>query len=331
MDSGTRLGTLVLVYSRAALDSMFVRNALGGVLLGLIVLGVLLPMNWYWGKRMATPLVRVAQRMDDIQSRLPEHLEPELYDYRDELGHLFEAYNRMVEALRQKAALERGMLSAERLAAIGRLTAVMAHEINNPLAGMLTALDTLKHRGDLDERGLRTLGLIERGLLQVRDTVAALLIEARPQKRDLGRQDLEDVRTLMQPAALKRGVQLEIRMDIPQTVHAPSGLLRQVLINLLNNAVQGAPSGGWVRCRVAASGGRLELDVINSGDPIPPERLEHLFEPFVSYREGGLGLGLWVTYQLVAQMEGRIDVLCEDQTVRFAVAIPIEREEVAAA
>ena len=331
IDGGSQLGTLVLVYSRSALDLMFVRSALGGVLFGLVVLAVLLPINWYWGQRMATPLVRVAQRMEAIQSRLPEHLEPELYDYRDELGRLFEAYNRMVQALREKALLERGILSAERLAAVGRLTAVIAHEINNPLAGMLTALDTLKHRGNLDERTLRTLGLVERGLLQVRDTVAALLVEARPQIRDLGRQDLDDVRTLMQPAAAKRGVRLEIDVDLPKSPPVSAGPVRQVLINLLNNAIQAAENGGWVRCTVATASNELRMEVANSGDPIPADRLENLFEPFVSYREGGLGLGLWVTYQLVNQMAGRIEIVCGERTVRFAVSVPISEAGAVAA
>ncbi len=326
LDSGVRLGTLVLVYSRSALNAMFVDNALGGALLGLLVLMVLLPINWYWGHRMATPLVRIAQRMDKIQDQLPEHLEPELYNYRDELGQLFTAYNRMVKALREKALLEQGILSAERLAAVGRLTASIAHEINSPLAGMLTALDTLKQRGNLDQRTLHTLGLVERGLLQVSDTVAALLVEARQQKRSLGQQDLEDVKTLIQPAAGKSRIQMDIDFDIPTSLPIAAGSLRQVLINLLNNAVQAAGNGGWVRCRVSVINHELQIEVANNGDPIPAEQLQNLFEPFVSYREGGLGLGLWVTYQLVSQMAGRIEVSCEEQSIRFTVCIPIDEE-----
>nr|WP_305792899.1 HAMP domain-containing sensor histidine kinase [Sedimenticola hydrogenitrophicus] len=279
---------------------------------------------------MATPLVRLAQRMDEIPDRLPEHLEPELYNYHDELGRLFEAYNRMVEALHEKALLERGIVSAERLAAVGRLTAGIAHEINNPLAGMLTALDTLKLHGDLDQRTQRTLGLLERGLLQVRDTVAALLVEARQEKRDLGRQDLLDVKTLLQPAAAKRGVRLEVEVDVASLLPVPAGPVRQVLINLLNNAVAAAEPGGWVHCVVTSSDGNLLMEVRNSGEPIPPEHLEHLFEPFVSYRQGGHGLGLWVTYQLVSQMMGRIEVVCDEQIIGFTVSVPLERDEVTA-
>ncbi len=331
VDGGARLGTLVLVYSRAALHAMFVRSAWGGALFGLVILAVLLPINWYWGQHMAIPLLRLTQRMEGIQHHLPEHLEPELYDYRDELGRLFQAYNQMVKSLREKALLERGIVSAERLAAVGRLTAGIAHEINNPLAGMLTAIDTLKQRGDIDERTQRTLGLVERGLLQVRNTVAALLVEARQEKRDLQRQDVEDVNTLLQPVAAKHRVRLELVIDLPGVLPIPAGPVRQVLINLLNNALQAAGDDGWVRGEVRVSGDVLRMEVANDGEPIPPERLEHLFEPFVSYREGGHGLGLWVTYQLVNQMQGRIEVMCEERTVRFIVSLPIDDTEAEAA
>lgn len=130
IDGDSRLGTLLLVYSRSALNTLFLSSAWEASLLGLVVLAILLPINWYWGHRMATPLVRLAQRMDRIQDHLPEQLEPELYNYRDEMGHLFEAYNRMVETLREKALLEKSIISTERLAAVGRLTAGIAHEIN---------------------------------------------------------------------------------------------------------------------------------------------------------------------------------------------------------
>lgn len=327
IDGDSRLGTLLLVYSRSALNAMFLRSAWGAALLGLVVLAILLPINWYWGHRMATPLVRLTQRMDEIQDRLPEHLEPELYNYRDEMGHLFEAYNRMVAALREKALLERGIVSAERLAAVGRLTAGIAHEINNPLAGMLTALDTLKLQTDLDQRTLRTIGLVERGLLQVRDTVAALLVEARQEKRNLGRQDLLDVKTLLQPAVAKRGVRLEIDINVPALLPIPAGPVRQVLINLLNNAVAAAEQDGWVHCCVTSSDTNLHMEIRNGGAPIPAQHLEHLFEPFVSYRQGGLGLGLWVTYQLVNQMMGRIEVASDEQSTGFTVSVPLETEE----
>jgi signal transduction histidine kinase len=333
VDGGARLGTLVLIYSRDGLLLKFGKAAFGSALFGLIVLAVLLPVNWYWGQRMARPLVQLAARMDNIRDCPPEHMEPGIYAYRDELGRLFEAYNRMVAALDEKRQLERAMVSSERLAAIGRLTAGVAHEINNPLAGMLTAIDTLKLRGGLDERSLRTLGLVERGLLQVRDTVAALLVEARPQERRLEPRDVRDVYTLIQPMATKHGVQLEFEVLLDKPVLVPAGPIRQVLMNLLNNALQAATSdaAGWVRATVSAGDGMLEIMVVNNGTPLASHQLERLFEPFVSFREGGHGLGLWVTYQLIEQLHGKVQASCCGDTVTFTVRVPLEVHEAAVA
>jgi len=119
---------------------------------------------------------------------------------------------------------------------------------------------------------------------------------------------------------------MDIGFDVPTSLAIAAGSVRQVLINLLNNAVQAAGNGGWVRCRVSVVESALQIEVANNGDPIPTEHLQNLFEPFVSYREGGLGLGLWVTYQLVNQMAGRIEVSCEEQTIRFIVHVPVDEE-----
>lgn len=317
------VGTLVLVYAKSEFLAWFLDSALGGALIGLLVLTVLLPINWYWGRRMAEPLVRLARRMDDIQQRPPEHPESELYPCHDELGHLFEAYNRMVETLREKAALEQGIVKDERLTALGRLSSGIAHEINNPLAGMLTAIDTLRQRDNMDVRDQRTLGLLERGLMQIRDTVAALLVEARPQSRDLEFSDLEDVYTLIAPAAAKRGVRLACAPELDTPVPIPAGFVRQILVNLLLNAVQAAPEGGQVEGVVRREAGELLIEVSNTGPPIPPAIMEHLYEPFSSGREGGHGLGLWVTYQIVSQLGGTLSAVNLPDGVRFSIRLPL--------
>ncbi|MCC4114464.1 HAMP domain-containing histidine kinase [Aromatoleum toluclasticum] len=322
-DGDRALGTLILAYSKPALAEMFAPSIERGLMIGLLALALLLPFNWYWGRRLATPLAQLARQMEALKRGLPRVEERSSYDFRDEVGLLFEAFDRMVQALREKALLEQGIVSAERLAAIGRLTAAIAHEINNPLAGMLTAVDTLKERRTFDERTRRTLGLVERGLLQVRDTVGALLVEARCERRELARADIEDLATLLQPAAQKARVELSVPVELPVSVPLPAAQVRQLLINLTSNAIQAAGEGGWVRAVVRAGAAELHIEVANGGPPIAPERMAHLFEPFVSYRPGGHGLGLWVTYQLVKQMEGWIEVRCEDDAVRFLVGLPL--------
>ncbi len=203
-----RLGTLVQIYSKKILQSRFQKSAEQAALIAVLVIVLLLPIGWYWGQRTAVPLVRLTEHMEELGRRLPDNLAPELYDYQDELGRLYHAYNRTLQELREKAQIENQMIHSDRLAAIGKLTAGIAHEINNPLLGMLTALNTLRHHGELNPRTLKTLTLLERGLMQIKDTVAALLVEAKVKSRDLASQDMEDVRTLIEPQAREKNVSL---------------------------------------------------------------------------------------------------------------------------
>lgn len=325
-DKDAQLGHLVLRYAKSVFHPWFIDTIWQGLGLGLLVLAVLIPINWYWGGRMAAPLVDLAQRMGMMLEKAPEPLPPDLYPYHDELGQLFQAYDRMVLALRDKAALENEMVKSERLAAIGQLTAGIAHEINNPLAGLITVVDTLKLRRDLDPRVLRNLELIDRGLMQIRDTVAALLVQTRVQARPLNPHDLEDIHTLIQPQIGKRRIRLDWSAAMPAELPAPASLVRQILINLLLNAVQAAAEGGHVSLwlgRKEDSESCLAIVVRNDGAHLSDEQLAHLFEPFASTRPGGHGLGLWVTYQIVTQLEGRITARNVDGQVEFVVNLPL--------
>jgi signal transduction histidine kinase len=303
--------------------------------MGALVLAVLLPINWYWGRRMARPLAELAHGMAALVRGAPPDLNPDAYNYRDELGQLFAAYREAAAALRQKAALEREVLQSERLVAVGRLAAGIAHEVNNPLAGMLIALDNVKQRikqrdaddPALDPRMARTLDFLQRGLQHISETVGALLVEARVQARPLVRHDLDDLRTLVEPQATKKNLRLEWRADLPETLPVAASLVRQICINLLLNAIQTTAAGGNVRLEAQGNAQNLSLCVCNDSDPLPPHILAHIFEPFVSGREGGHGLGLWVTYQTVRQLGGHIAVDSADGQVIFQVRLPIEPQE----
>jgi signal transduction histidine kinase len=320
------LGTLVVTHAKQVFLPRFYGFALGGAGMGALVLAILLPLNWYWGRRMAEPLVQLAHGMSEIVHGAPADLSPKLYAFSDELGQLFNAYREAAAEIRKKTALEREVMQSERLAAVGRLAAGIAHEVNNPLGGMLMALDTLKQRGPLDPATARTVALVERGLQQITETVGALLVQARVQARTLNRQDFEDIRTLVEPQATGKSLQLDFAIDTAASLPLPSGFVRQVLINLLLNAIEATPPGGLVRVTAYEDDSQLTLVVANSGEPPSAEILAHLFEPFVSGREGGHGLGLWVSYQTVKQLGGRIAVECRDGEVRFLINLPLQRE-----
>lgn len=274
---------------------------------------------------MALPLVQLAARMEQLGKQWPDDLDPSLYEYHDELGRLFEAYNQLLADLKTKQALEMRMVQADRLAALGQLAAGIAHEINNPLSGMLTAIDTLKCHSDTSPLTKKTISLIERGLTQIKETVAALLVESRMKSRNLTPQDIEDVLTLISPMSGKKALHIAWHNSLSGEVALPATFIRQILINLLLNAIKAASQQGEVACDIGIEDDKLCIAVSNNGKMLNPEQISHLFEPFSSLSEGGHGLGLWVTYQIVNQLGGAITVTRKpDEHMNFTVNIPLE-------
>ena len=176
-----------------------------------------------------------------------------LYLGGDEIGQLGRQFEVMLRELEHKQALEKQMIMADRLASMGRLTAGIAHEINNPLGGMLNAVNTCKRHGNADPITARTISLLERGLLQIKETLGALLVEARIESHALTRDDVEDVRTLVAPEVDRKALALRWDNRVASAVPLPSTQVRQVLINLLLNAVQAASADGDVACSVRRS------------------------------------------------------------------------------
>ncbi len=324
VNDGHHYGTLVVIHSKDILVPRFLSIAQRGGLVGLLVLALLLPINWYWGQRMSRPLVMIAEWMKEIDQGPARDMNHKVYPYDDELGQLFSAYRRMLLEQDAREALEQQIIHSERLAAVGRLAAGVAHEINNPLGGMLTAIDTLKNHGEFDSRTAKTISLIERGLSQIKETVGALLVEARIKSRDLDPQDFEDIRSLVIPQAQKKAIAFNWRSSIAKPLPLQANPVRQLLINLLLNAIQAAQHKGLVNCCIDATGDELQLSIENDGKLMTAEQTAHLYEPFSPLTENGQGqgLGLWVTYQIVQQLGGHINLDRNDGRMRFFVTLP---------
>ncbi|WP_231363481.1 sensor histidine kinase [Thioalkalivibrio sulfidiphilus] len=328
-EDGSPMGTLILSYARALLLPRFLDTVERVILATLFVLAVLLPLGWFWGKRMTDPMVKLSTCMARVGSEPPDDIQCDLYDGGDEIGLLSARFRRMLEDLREKEQLERGVMASERLAAVGRLTAGIAHEINNPLGGMLNALSTHRRHGTPDAITARTLSLLERGLLQIKETVGALLVETRLESHALTPQDIHDIHTLILPDVHAKSLELDWAVRLVEPVALPSTQVRQIMLNLLLNALQASHPGGRVSCDLGVTRQGLCVEVINHGDPIPAEKMAHLFEPFSGSSGRGHGLGLWVTYQLVQQMDGRIEVESSEHRTLFRVVLPLRDREAA--
>jgi two-component system, NtrC family, sensor kinase len=206
------------------------------------------------------------------------------------------------------------MLQAEKLAAIGKLAAGVAHEINNPLTGVLTNSSLLLADlppGDARREDLQT---IVDETLRCRRIVKGLLDFARqtpPQTETLALGDLvEKVLELVRHQPSFRAIQVSTALDpeLP-SVHADRDQLRQVILNLVLNAAEAMPEGGALTLTSRRGpAGTVEIVVADTGPGIPEEVRDRIFEPFFTTKKAGTGLGLAIVYGIMEQHRGAIRV-----------------------
>lgn len=279
-------------------------TALVGVALAALFL---VPLGWLVGKRMTRPVAQLISFIERIGHEPAQTLRgavPRLAD--PELGRIAQAVSALVEALEQRAKAEARALSAERLAAVGRMTAAVAHEINNPLMGLLTATQTVRLHGDNASIRERTVEVLDRGLQQIRTTLAALLPQARIEDRPLEPGDLDDVMALVRPTAQTQSTALAQSMEIDSALRVPSAPLRQVMLNLLLNAIKAAGPDGEVLAILKSDAQRVQFSVLNSGKRLLADRFAAALES-----ESGMnphGFGLWVCRELATHYRGGFEL-----------------------
>jgi signal transduction histidine kinase len=240
---------------------------------------------------------------------------------------------RLYEELRNSQIM---LARTDRLAAVGTLAAGIAHEIRNPLVAVQTFVQLLPEQIDDPEFRTTFLELTNSELARVSTLINDLMTFARPSPAVLDEADLNELAAqvvrLLAGQAKKREVTLTAQLspgDLRCVVD--QGQIKQVFMNLLMNALQATPAGGAVTIstsavRETAGEGYCMIEVRDTGSGIPPEQKEQIFDPFFTTKDSGVGLGLFITHQIIKEHSGSIDVESEvGQGTRFLIRLPMRR------
>ncbi|HAD04154.1 MAG: hypothetical protein A2091_11300 [Desulfuromonadales bacterium GWD2_61_12] len=249
------------------------------------------------GNRLSHPLAHLAREMESVGDKGGE-CRPKKFR-QDEIGQLQRSFCAMLERLRKseeerQSSLLR-MLENERLATVGKIASGVAHEVNNPLAGIQGALYFIDQKGG-EEVG-RYTGVVQQGIERIRRIVGQLLDLSRPATMDLETVDsrvfFEDL-TLFASLALKaRKVHLRAEDRTPPMVLClDRDKIHQVILNLALNAADAVSMGGTVQMYAEVEAGRYRVVVHDDGPGIAPEIREQIFEPFFTTKAAGSGSGM---------------------------------------
>jgi signal transduction histidine kinase len=277
--------------------------------------------------------IRLRQGVDSLSSgltRLESDFIYRLPPIRGEFGRVAQAINQMAD---RRSALEATLRQQDRLAALGKVVAGVAHEIRNPLNSLRLTLELLLRR---IQKGSAT-GEEVRAAIEEVDRLDAILARllafGRP---ELENRQVQDIRPLLERAVRvvqDQSQRKEIEVTVagperrPLTADVDALAVEQVLINLLLNAIEASPVGGRVQVRAAAEQQALRIEVRDEGCGISEQVLDHIFDPYFTTKENGTGLGLAVSREIAGHHGGSLEVESNGDGTTFVLRLPSTRSE----
>ncbi len=284
-------------------------------------------------------------------------------DKEDEIGELARSFKKMVvriqefkekleglnreleKRVEEKAAklkiAQKTIIQAEKMSSLGRLAAVIAHEINNPISGLVVFINLLRkqvEKGNLSEKDLekmnKNLAIMESEAKRCGTIVSELLAFSRSESQILPTDISEILRRSIEIMKLRirDREDIVIKVDIEPSlplIKCDAGKMQQVFMNLIQNAIEAMPVGGEISIKAFHNKeeNKVEIEISDTGVGIPEEYLPHIFEPFYSSKENGqsIGIGLFVVYGVIEQIGGRITVDSKvGKGTTFKISLPAE-------
>jgi signal transduction histidine kinase len=327
--------------------ALIVVTSVAGVT-ALVILAILVRIFYHWVFRPLRVLIGGSREVANGKFNYRIHLET-----RDEMAELAEAMNDMTARFqairddldRQVQERTRQVVRSEQLASVGYLAAGVSHEINNPLASIAMCAESLEKRvgqlldqnqGDPRHEVIRNyLEMIQSEAFRCKEITEKLLDfsrmgQVKRQNTDLG-QLVEGVIEMV--GHLGKYHSMRIEFDAPAPVTAPVNAqeIKQVVLNLITNALDSLDDGGTLRIRLLKRGSFAELIFTDNGCGMEPQVLEHIFDPFYTRKRigQGTGLGLSITFRIVTDHGGEIEAQSPgpDQGSTFRVRLPLLEKE----
>jgi two-component system sensor histidine kinase HydH len=308
------------------------------IVLGLVLLGICgaasgFGISWAISRsivRLSVPIRDAAGKLNEIVGPITLSARWGLDELEGVLRTIAERIGAVIDRLQQS---EREARRAEHLAAVGQMAAGIAHELRNPLMPIKILVQSAADRRPSPGLDGRDLAVLEQEISRLERSIQMFLDFARPpriEKRTFEiREILEQIIQLLEARAQRQGVRIERRFpDEPLMLQADVGQVRQVLLNLLLNALDAVPGGGTIELELRKEReGWMVLSVADSGGGLPAGLGEQIFEPFVSTKETGLGLGLSICKRIVEAHEGEIQAANRPEggaafTVRLPCSVP---------
>lgn len=316
------------------------------VFLGITFVGALVTMilSWLTARSISVPLRKTVAASKQVASgNLGAMVD---VTSSDELGWLAYSFNKMSQALKErdeklKEFAKKKISESERLAMVGQLSANVAHELNNPLQGIVTYASLALEKETFDESCRQNITKIVIQANRCRDIIRGLLDFSRQKNPD---KTLCNVNSLLQGCISlvenqaifhNIGIVMDLDQSLPMVVVDPSQVER-VFLNLIINAAEAMEGTGklTIRTTMGSAARCIEVDVQDNGAGILPEHLEKIFDPFFTTKETGhgVGLGLAISYGIVMEHKGKLTVESKPgKGTTFTVSLPLAEERVAVA
>jgi signal transduction histidine kinase len=234
----------------------------------------------------------------------------------------------IIRNITERKKIEQQAIQAERLATLGRLSAALTHEINNPLQSIQTYLDLMLDFTLEPGEDKKFLQIMRQEVRRLNEITQRILNLASPQPTHRRRVFVVDLlrEVLLLVNKYLQQHQIQVTLDFQEVlpILAAPDQLTQVFLNLVINAIEALPEYGQLHLTVYPEQAQVTISFVNNGPIIPPEILPHIFEPFFTTKPQGTGLGLWISHTLIQQHGGTLTVenLEHDSGVAFTINLP---------